>query len=105
VSSPRSRRRACINRRRNGGPSISANGRYVAFFSDATNLVPHDTNGVGDIFVRDLRTGRAERVSVLSSGGQFARETEAPVISADGCCVAFVVQQPHTLSLSVRLFR
>ncbi|OPG04036.1 hypothetical protein B1R27_26580 [Streptomyces sp. GKU 895] len=45
-----------------GRPVLSANGRYVAFVSAAADLVPGDTNGVADAFVRDLRTGRTERV-------------------------------------------
>src|SRR4051794_5504171 len=55
----------------NGGsyfPAISVNGRFVAFESDATNLVPHDRNGARDIFVHDRKTGRTERVSVGSGG-------------------------------------
>lgn len=51
-------------------PSISANGRYVSFTSEATNLVPGDTNVYPDVFVHDLRTGATKRVSVSSSGGQ-----------------------------------
>ncbi len=47
-------------------PSISGDGRYVALMSRATNLVPDDTNGVEDVFVRDRRTGRTERVSVAT---------------------------------------
>ena len=50
----------------NGGsdqPSISADGRYVAFGSDASNLVPGDTNGIGDFFVQDLLTGAITRIS------------------------------------------
>ena len=50
--------------------SISWDGRYVAFYSDASNLVPGDTNGCGDIFVHDRQTGATKRVSVDSSGGQ-----------------------------------
>ena len=38
-------------------PAISADGRFVAFNSDATNLVPGDTNGARDVFVRDRQTG------------------------------------------------
>jgi len=45
-------------------PSISANGRYVSFSSDATNLVAGDTNGIPDVFVRDLVAGKTTRVSV-----------------------------------------
>ena len=51
-------------------PSISADGRFVAFLSDATNLVPGDTNGAGDVFVRDRQTGTTERVSVGPGGVQ-----------------------------------
>src|SRR5262252_1418125 len=49
------------------GPVLSADGRYVAFYSDATNLVPNDTNGVRDVFVHDRATGLTELVSVDSS--------------------------------------
>ena len=45
-------------RRRQHVPSISADGRYVAFLSEATNLVPGDTNGIKDVFVHDRQTGR-----------------------------------------------
>jgi len=53
-----------------GFPSISADGRYVAFHSNANNLVPGDTNGVSDVFVHDRNTGKTTRVSVASSGKQ-----------------------------------
>ena len=71
---------------------ISANGRYVAFGSDATNLVPHDTNRAGDVFVHDSVTGKTQRVSVSSSGRQANRPAVAgiPAISADGRYVAFM---------------
>ena len=49
---------------------ISANGRYVVFASDASNLVPGDTNGQLDVFVRNRTTGRTQRVSVASDGAQ-----------------------------------
>lgn len=57
-----------------GAAFMSGNGRYVAFESDATNLVPGDTNGSQDVFVHDLRTRRTERVSVSSSGAQGREE-------------------------------
>lgn len=44
-------------------PALSANGRYIAFVSSAANLVRGDTNGVADVFVHDLRTGRTQRVA------------------------------------------
>ncbi len=55
---------------------ISANGQYVAFDSDATNLVSGDINGVSDIFVRNLATGVTQRVSVASDGTQANGKTE-----------------------------
>ncbi|EDY50516.1 PD40 domain-containing protein [Streptomyces clavuligerus] len=66
-------------------PTISANGRYVAFSSHASNLVPDDTNENADIFVRDLRTGRTERVSTDAEGNQLPQGgIGAPAISATG---------------------
>lgn len=73
-------------------PSVSADGRYVAFQSSATNLVPDDTNGRDDIFVRDRVAGTTERVSVSSTGEQANLGSGAiggPSISADGRFVAF----------------
>jgi len=72
-------------------PSISADGRYVAFFSYAANLVSGDTNGDADIFVRDRLTGTTERVSVDSSGAQATGgDSQACSISGDGRFVAFL---------------
>ncbi len=72
-------------------PSISADGRYVAFSSDASNLVSGDTNGYQDVFVRDTQTGTTTRVSVDSSGAQGNSGSfyHAVSISADGRYVAF----------------
>lgn len=74
-----------------GGESgtLSAGGRFVVFGSDATNAVPGDTNGVGDVFVRDLQTGTTTRVSVSSSGAQANGRSTAATITADGRFVAF----------------
>jgi Tol biopolymer transport system component len=71
-------------------PSISTDGRYVAFDSDATNLVPGDTNAQNDVFVRDRVSGRTERVSVDSAGKQGDKGSFTPAISGDGRWVAFV---------------
>ncbi len=73
-----------------GHPSISRDGRYVAFWSLATNLVSGDTNTVDDIFVHDMVTGATERISVSSSGTQ-GNGPSYPVtpLSADGRYVAF----------------
>jgi len=70
-------------------PVISANGRYVAFWSDANNLVPGDTNAQRDIFVRDLVAGTTTRVSVASNGAQSNGPSDHPVFSDDGRYVAF----------------
>lgn len=70
-------------------PSISANGRWVAFKSLASNLVDNDTNGWSDIFVHDRLTAQTTRVSVASNGGQADWESMNPAISADGRQVAF----------------
>ena len=72
-----------------GSPSISADGRYVAFRSGAYNLVPGDTNGVSDVFVRDRQTGETTRVSVDSEGTEGDLESWDPSVSADGRYVAF----------------
>ncbi len=73
--------------------ALSADGRFVAFYSDASNLVPGDTNQVTDVFVRDLRTGQTSRVSVAADGTEgngAAVGDRAAAISADGRFVAFV---------------
>ena len=69
--------------------SISADGRFVAFESSATNLVGNDTNGKEDVFVRDRRTGKTRRFSVSSAGAQGDGDSRAPSISANGRFVAF----------------
>jgi Tol biopolymer transport system component len=70
-------------------PSISPDGRFVAFASGAPNLVAGDTNGQGDIFVRDRLSGTTELVSVASGGAQANNSCSNPSISADGRFVAF----------------
>ncbi|MEG4326038.1 calcium-binding protein [Microcoleus sp. herbarium5] len=70
-------------------PSISADGRFVAFLSNATNLVPGDTNNTDDIFVRDLLTNIITRVSVDSAGNQGNALSVLPSISGNGRFVAF----------------
>jgi Tol biopolymer transport system component len=71
------------------GSVISADGRFVAFYSDATNLVAGDTNQRGDVFVRDRQAGTTERVSLDSQGNQANDVSQAPSISGDGNFVAF----------------
>ncbi len=85
-----------------GVPAISADGRYVAFSSTASNLVPGDTNNAEDVFVKDLQTGIVIRVSVSSTGAEARGKSTLsrnesngyegstnPSISADGRYVAF----------------
>ncbi|MFM8332732.1 MAG: TolB family protein, partial [Candidatus Methylumidiphilus sp.] len=68
---------------------LSADGRYVAFYSEASNLVAGDTNGILDVFVKDLQTGATTRVSTDSAGAQANYYSYSPVLSADGRYVAF----------------
>ncbi len=70
-------------------PSLSADGRYGAFESSAANLVPGDTNGVSDIFVRDRVASTTQRVSVGSGGVEANGISREAAISADGRWVAF----------------
>jgi Tol biopolymer transport system component len=72
-----------------GAPAISADGRYVAFASSATNLVKGDRNRVADVFVRDRVAGTTERVSVASRKVEANGESSQPAISGDGRFVAF----------------
>lgn len=70
-------------------PSISADGRFVAYESDASDLVPGDDNGLEDVFVTDTVTGVTTRVSVDAAGGDADGESEWPRLSADGHLVSF----------------
>jgi hypothetical protein len=70
-------------------PSISADGRYVAFDSEASNLVNGDTNSFGDIFVHDRQTGGIGRASVASDGTQGNGDSYWSSSSDDGRFVAF----------------
>ena len=86
-------------------PAISADGRYVAYLSDASNLVPGDTNDANDIFVFDRQMGTTERVPLASDGTQgngFFTGGE-PAISADGRYIAYSsgrLSRPKTSSSS-----
>jgi hypothetical protein len=70
-------------------PALSTNGSQVAFKSEAFNLVPGDTNGVPDVFVRDRTAGTTQRVSVDDFGNQANGLSGGPGISGDGRFVAF----------------
>jgi Tol biopolymer transport system component len=79
-------------------PSISADGRYVAFDSSATNLVSGDTNGKSDVFVRDRAAGVTYLVSKNSTGAQGNGYSNIASISADGRYVAFVSAATNLVS-------
>ena len=70
-------------------PRISGNGRIIVFQSSATNLVTNDTNGAGDTFARDLKSGTTTRESVSSSTAQGNLGAASCAVSADGRYVAF----------------
>jgi Tol biopolymer transport system component len=75
-------------------PVVSADGRFVVFISDASNLHPDDTDGIWDIFVRDLRTDTVTLVSRATGAAGAKGDGDAfyPAISADGRFVAFASQ-------------
>ncbi|MCY2987972.1 MAG: S8 family serine peptidase, partial [Planctomycetota bacterium] len=74
----------------NDAASLSADGRFVAFMSTASNLVPGDTNGQWDVFVFDRQNRTLERVSLASDGTQGNGYSQSASLSADGRYVAFV---------------
>lgn len=69
---------------------ISTNGQFVAFQSDANDLLPGDTNGASDIFLRDLHAGTTELISVAPDGSWGNDVSTDPAITPDGRYVAFV---------------
>lgn len=72
-----------------GQPDISADGRYVAFTSAATNLAPGSTGTTFDVFRKDLQTGAVERLSTSATNGDANADCATPHISSDGALVAF----------------
>ena len=74
---------------------ISFDGRFVAFAANAENMVPGDTNGATDVFVRDRQAGTTTRVSVATGGAQGTGASSEPSISADGRFVAFSSLAPN----------
>jgi len=81
-----------------GDPAISPDGRYVAFFSAANNLVPGDTNSRRDVFVNDLLTGETRRVSVDTTGAQGNDLSRRPAVSQGGRFVAFYSQASNLVA-------
>ena len=73
-------------------PAVSADGRFIAFQSDSTNLVANDTNADTDIFLRDRLSGTTRRMSLASDGTQADDFCRNPAISADGRFVGFTTR-------------
>jgi hypothetical protein len=80
------------------GASVSSGGRYVVFESLATNLVPNDANGLGDVFVRDRQTHTTSRVSVGTGGGEGNGPSSDATISGGGRYVVFVSTASNLVS-------
>ena len=70
-------------------PSITADGRFVAFYSEASTLVGGDSNGASDVFIHDRRSGATTRVSVGNGGTQASGDSVRPAVSGTGAVVAF----------------
>lgn len=73
-----------------GSTTVSDDGSIIAFESDATNLVAGDTNGVGDVFVRDTVSGTTDRLSITAASGQPVTISTEGAVSRDGTTAAFV---------------
>ena len=87
-------------------PSISADGRFVAFETEANNLVMGDTNARVDVLVRDRLNGTTLRVSVASGGAQATGgDSLRPALSADGRCVAFESDATNLVAGDTNAFR
>jgi Tol biopolymer transport system component len=79
--------------------SVSSDGRFVVFSSLATNLVPGDTNGQRDIFIKDLKTGAVVRANTDNLGGQATGGASfTPSMSSDGLVVSFASAATNLLS-------
>ena len=79
-------------------PALSGDGRFVAFSSQATNLVVGDTNNVSDVFVRDRLAGTTTRVSVSTTGGEANAASTGPSVSRDGRVVSFLSTATNLVS-------
>jgi hypothetical protein len=70
-------------------PTISGDGRYVAFSSEASNLVSGDTNGASDVFIQDRVSGATKRVSVAGGGAESNGDSLRPALTGSGRLVVF----------------
>jgi Tol biopolymer transport system component len=84
-------------------PSISADGKVVAFRSDATNVVRNDTEGKTDVFVHDIATGLTQRVSERPSGIGANRDSGEPAIAGNGRFVAFSSDATNLVSVKINV--
>ncbi len=80
------------------GQFLSADGRYVVFRSNASTLVPGDTNGVADVFLRDLVNGTTERISVATNGAQGNSDSYYGTITPDGRYVLFTSEASNLVA-------
>ena len=80
------------------GRSMTDDGRYVIFESEATNLVADDTNRASDVFVRDRATGKTFRVSVDAAEHQARGDSHGGVLSADGRFAVFDSNAPNLVA-------
>ncbi len=76
--------------------ALSRDGRLAVFASPADNLVDNDTNGVSDVFLKDLTSGALTRLSVDTNGQEFSQFSSYPTLSADGAYVTFYTDAPIT---------
>ncbi|MFO0661160.1 MAG: hypothetical protein U0165_15210 [Polyangiaceae bacterium] len=83
------------------GAAISGTGRYIAFVSEASNLVANDTNGVSDVFVRDMQLGTTTLVSATSSGVPGSGASDGVSMSADGQVIAYATVAPELAGYDV----
>jgi len=86
---------------KSGRPVISADGRFVAFYSDAANLIDIDLNAKRDVFVHDRQSGVTELVSVATVGFRGDDDSTRPTISADGRYIAYRSKATTLLGLGV----
>ena len=82
-----------------GNACVSADGRYAAFQSAATNLVSNDTNGKEDVFLRNTQTGSTSCISVNTDGDPANNDSWLPAITADGMFVAFASNATDLVAL------
>lgn len=81
----------------NTAPRLSHDGKYVAFGSTASNIIPNDTNGYSDVFRKDTQTGAVALISVSPSGAQFTNNSYVRDMSYDGRYVLFAVMPSGVL--------